>query len=75
LRRNGISVDRHQRVGSLAAPHFFGNPVAELIDRIGDKSLQLIPVGDLGVPFEFLARSAGSIADTGGLGPQFRVVK
>ena len=39
LRRHGVAVDRDQGVGRFAAAHLLGDPVAELIHRLGDEVL------------------------------------
>jgi hypothetical protein len=75
LRRHGISVDRDQRVGRLTAAHFFGDPIAQLIDWLRHKGFQLIPVGHFRMSFEFFAGSTNAIANPRCLCPQFRIVE
>src|SRR5262249_54824631 len=75
LGRHGVAIDRNERIGRFTSAHFLGDSVAELVDRVGDKALQLCPIGQFGVSPVLFACTARPIADSCGFRPQFGIVK
>ena len=76
LGRNRIAIDRHQRASGDSRRRT-SSAIRLRSSFIGSatRSLQLVPVGLLGVALELLAFAPHAVANAGGLGSQFGVVQ
>src|SRR5688572_33228199 len=70
LRRDGLAVDRHERLAPLLPQQLLGDLVAQLDEGAGNEVADEVPVWFLRVTVELGSDLAGTLADGGGLGAQ-----
>ena len=72
--RDGVAVNRGERVLGFAAAQFVGEAVADFEERFQNVLLHQVPLRRLGVALELGARGARAVAGLGDLVPQLRAV-
>src|SRR5262249_12942402 len=70
FRRDRVAVDRDQRIRRLPPQDLLAHLFAQLDQRLADRLVDQVPVGLLGVAFEFVAHLPDAVANPRGLGAQ-----
>ena len=73
--RHGIAVDRHLGIGRFVPANFVVDLPAQFVERLGQRNLQLLPIGLGGMLLELRSSFGGAIANASSGAAQLGIVE